>query len=104
MRGLYGDEQRWEVEKAKYADHLHRYHDNGHASAEDAEACYRLYEVLLHSRRRIDDGVQLKCAACGAWTQARVLVGNAIPYEYAICATCDTHENVLAAHTARWEK
>lgn len=104
VKGLYRDEAHWEAEKTKYAAHLHRYHDHGHATAEEASACYRLFEVLLHSRRRTDESVQLKCGTCGNWTQSRVLVGSEIPYEYAVCTTCDTEDNILRLHTSRWHK
>jgi hypothetical protein len=94
-------EEAWEAEKAKYAEHLHRYHTDGHDTPEAAVQCYREFEVLLHSRRRTDDKAQEKCVICDSWTQHRVLVGSEIPREYPICDGCDVEENVLKVHATR---
>lgn len=99
VKDLYGnDPARWEEEKAKHAPRLANYHNTGHATAEEACECYRRYDVLEHSHRHDDEDAQKKCAICGEWTMHRVTVGTTLCAEYAICAKCDTEDNVLGLH------
>lgn len=101
VRNLYETEERWEAEKARHAPHLHRYHDDGHATADEAIGCYRLYEVLECCHRIVDDENQRKCGICGKWTQHLALIGHVIPHEYACCEECGTFDNLMKLHMQR---
>jgi hypothetical protein len=102
VRQIYRDEAHWEAEKDKRAASLHRYHNGGHATPEEAIACYRQYEVLEHSTRGEDQSAQEKCGICLEWTQGRVLVGSEFPRDYPICDGCYSNDNVLKLHLAKW--
>jgi hypothetical protein len=98
VREMYRDEAHWEAEKAKHAPRLHHYHGDGHATAKEAEACYRLHGVLETTQRRDSKDSQKKCGICGEWTQKRALIGSGIHREYSVCEGCDTEENLLKLH------
>lgn len=52
-----------------YKSTEHKHHGDGHATAEEAAACYREY-LLDHKLQlmRKDSGSQRKCKVCGKWT------------------------------------
>lgn len=68
------------------------FHTGGHETKEEAEACYHRY---LASRVRFGmfDDVQMKCKACGAWTQHHAQVEGTV---WALCPQHHTAEHVLA--------
>lgn len=71
---------------AKYEPLKGNYHSDGHATKEEAEACYRKF--LLDTQLRIDlfnKDQQEKCAACDAWTQKAAMVDTTIFH------LCDEH-------------
>lgn len=53
----------------EYEKFKDKHHDNGHATREEAVACYR--EYLLDSKLSLNlesDNTQHKCQVCGEWT------------------------------------
>jgi len=64
----------WYGEMLPFKEH---YHSTGHASAEEACACYRAYELDLDLRLDVKArDEQRKCAACGVWTQGMASLGS----------------------------
>lgn len=66
----------YEAEREKARAHASHYHDDGHASAAEAEACHDRYCRLLRRHDFNETDVLRKCAICGAWTVHRVMVGE----------------------------
>lgn len=61
--------------KKEQAPFLDRYHTHGHATAEEAQECYRRY--LLDQRLRMGlklSDQQQKCVECSAWTQGLAMI------------------------------
>ncbi len=53
-----------------------KYHDNGHATREEARACYREYEFDQELRFTEMRDEQRKCAICDQWTQGYAELGQ----------------------------
>lgn len=72
--------------------HPERYHDDGHATAEEACECYKQYVLdnLTNLEFGLTEDTQHKCEApgCGAWTQKVAMVDHH-PYNL-----CDDHRNL----------
>lgn len=84
-------QEAYEAERARHAAHARFYHDNGHATADQALDCYRRYDVLLHRREYFEQDVKKPCVVCNTWTMHRVLVGTSLPTELVLCiAHCTT--------------
>jgi hypothetical protein len=70
-----------------------KYHSDGHATKEEAYACYKEYcldhELVLDLRM---SGEQRPCKVCGAWTQGLARVG-AMRY-FTLCDEHRTREEV----------
>jgi hypothetical protein len=96
LQYAYGDEIRWNQEQAKHLPRAENYHTEGHATAEEAIACYRRHEVLELTRKYEDSHSQERCHVCSEWTQQRVEIGTF--GHYAICPFCQTVENFLLLH------
>lgn len=63
-------------EKAKAAEFAHKHHTDGHAMAEEAQACYREY-LLDHHRRAYEDRETMRrCQVCEEWTNGVVEVDS----------------------------
>jgi hypothetical protein len=83
------------ITEEKRADHdrtADKHHVDGHASASEAEACYRQY-LLDHCVRL--KGVweqQSKCEVCGEWTQLYASVNNTSYFD--LCEEHNTLEQV----------
>lgn len=88
----------YDADREKHRAHAAHYHDDGHATADEAQACYDSYCRLLRRRDFDERDVQRKCAICGAWTQHRVTVG-----ELRLLILCGAHlsEMDVAAATAK---
>lgn len=91
-------EDLYEAEREKHRVHAALYHDDGHASAAEAEACHDRYVRMLRRRDFDERDVQRKCAICGAWTVHRVMVG-----ETRLLTLCGAHlaETDVAAAVAK---
>ena len=64
-----------------------KYHDDGHATEQEAQACYRSY--LLDNHMRLDgmhSGTQRQCVVCGNWTQKFASVNHSFHWDL-----CDIH-------------
>lgn len=66
----------YESEREKHRAYAEQYHADGHATAEEAQACYDRYCRVLRRRDFDEKNVQRKCAICGEWTVHRVMVGE----------------------------
>lgn len=75
------------------------FHADGHASAKEAQACFRRYEVECHAKVYDAKDEQKRCAVCGEWTLGRVMVG-AFDRVYVLCAHHQTPEHIAAQHDA----
>jgi hypothetical protein len=83
---------RWNRDEAPF---LTKYHDDGHATAEEACACYRTY--LLDHHTRLHDPPEKpdqlhRCAVCDKFTAGAAEVGNS-DWWY-LCDEHRTHEQV----------
>ena len=76
-----------------------RYHDDGHATSEEAIACYRRYELDQATRFVEDPEAQKKCQVCGSWTTKRALVGNELMRDYVLCEEHANHAELEKLHT-----
>ncbi|MGE0460889.1 MAG: hypothetical protein AB7Q16_05930 [Vicinamibacterales bacterium] len=94
----WGSVDAYEADRLKHRVHEALYHDDGHATAEEAQACYDRYCRLLHRRDFDEKDVQRKCAICGEWTVHRVMVG-----EVRLLSLCGAHlsETDIAAAIAK---
>jgi hypothetical protein len=66
-----------------------KHHTGGHATKEEAEACYKEY-LLDHQLQldREDKDQQMKCKVCGEWTTKFAMLGG-----YTLWHLCDRHRN-----------
>lgn len=81
---------------AKAEPHREKYHCDGHATAEEAVACYRRYQLDLESRFDCQHSdKQERCLECQAWTQGFALIGQSH-----VIPLCDEHRNpeIAAKH------
>lgn len=94
--GLPRDQYEAEREKARV--HAAHYHEDGHATSAEAEACHDRYARLLRRRDFDERDVQRRCAICGTWTVHRVMVG-----ETRLLTLCGAHleEADVAAAVAK---
>ncbi len=76
-------------------------HLDGHATAAEAYACYRRFQLAHETVRGERKDTQRKCRVCGDWTTHEVVVGNECPTTYAVCVTHDTPDHMLALHGAK---
>lgn len=75
------------------------YHENGHATPEEAVACHKRYELDTSLRLKIvDQDCQRRCEVCGQWTQLMAFVGRVFTREFVLCADHNTRESVAALH------
>lgn len=65
----------------------HKHHTDGHATAEEAEACYREY-LLDHEIHQGNWTAQLHCAVCQSWTTGFASVG-----QMGYWSLCEEHNN-----------
>jgi hypothetical protein len=77
-----------------------KYHDGGHETREEADACYRDYELDQELRFYDLDDEQHKCALCGAWTQKVAELGQFHRYFH----LCPEHANREGVEQARRAK
>ena len=86
------DETTRTMSPAAYQRHVEDkplHHAEGHATPEEAAACYRRY--LLDHRLQLnhkESGAQRKCQVCGEWTQLFVMVDGHWTWHL-----CETHHN-----------
>ncbi len=49
-----------------------KYHTDGHATAEEAEACWREYEIDNYFEVTTEEDSKKACVDCGDWTHGRI--------------------------------
>lgn len=83
--------------REEHRPHAAHYHDDGHATAEEASACYERFGRLVERRDVVDENEQRKCQVCSAWTTHRVLIGHSIHQELVLCPAHQSDADVEAA-------
>jgi hypothetical protein len=76
----------WDEHIAKCEEHRAKFHEDGHATAEEAAACYLEHELDFRLREWESRDAQRKCRECGEWTTHVVQVGG-----YSIFVLCPEH-------------
>lgn len=71
-----------------------KYHNEGHATAEEAYACYRQYELDNELRFWESKAEQKKCQVCEEWTTHRAELGH-FHREFVLCLKHATREHVV---------
>lgn len=67
----------------------HKHHTGGHASPEEAQACFREYQLDQNLRLSFTHpDTQFRCQVCGEWTQLYAQVGHLTTYDL-----CAQHNN-----------
>lgn len=81
----------WEQTKAKYEPFRANYHTDGHETREEAEACYRRYELdtELHFGTLLNQ--RLRCDVCEQFTDG---TANTRHFHAIVCAAHQTREAV----------
>lgn len=74
---------------------IDKFHKDGHATSEEAHACYRQYELDCELRFYESKSEQRKCQVCEAWTTHRAELGD-FYREFVLCESHATRENVKA--------
>lgn len=69
-------------------EHHSKFHTDGHATAEEARACYRRFNLDNHVSKREATSAH-KCLECGEWTPKFVEVGS---YMGQMIILCDDHQ------------
>lgn len=80
----------------------HKYHTDGHDTAEEAQECYKRY--LLDQRLRLGQRMsnqQQKCRICDAWTDQFVTIGASTLY--VLCSQHNNRESVAELYKAPTE-
>lgn len=86
---MWGSEDHWQCEKNEAETHKHKYHTDGHATKEEAYACYKAY--MLDNELRLDHihkNAMYPCLVCKTFTQREATVGP-----WASFVLCDQHCN-----------
>ena len=73
---------------AEYVANKDKYHKDGHATEEEAQACYKRHQLDTEMRVSQSSSAQHKCEVCQTWTQTGVSVGG-----YRMFTLCDQHAN-----------
>lgn len=76
----------WEEHLAKCEVNRHKYHTDGHATKEEACACFLEYELDNRWREWESSSQQQKCRECGCWTTHIIQLGS-----YAMYSLCIEH-------------
>lgn len=74
--------------------HQSKYHTDGHATEEEACACYKSYLIDNSFQLYADTENLRKCQVCGAWTQSRVNIGFGVQQTFTLCPEHATPEKV----------
>lgn len=75
-----------------------KYHDDGHATADEAIACYRDFEIDTAVSYRETPDQQKKCATCGAWTTGGAhFGGESFHRPIPLCPEHQTRDDVARA-------
>lgn len=94
-------EAAYQAERQKAEKFAARFHDYGHATADEAQECYDRFLVEMMRRTMQERDVQRRCYVCGEWTQ------NRVDMLYEMLIVCDTHntpEGIAAARQTMRER
>ncbi len=75
-------------EREKVLENKSKYHNDGHATPEEAQNCYKQYLLDFMVRRSQVDDKQVKCEVCKEWTQNLVEVNHS-----QVFYLCPAHDN-----------
>jgi hypothetical protein len=85
-----------EEEKKRYLEHKAKFHTDGHATAAEAEECYRTYELDFTMKVQSNPAVRQPCLVCRTWTEDAVTVGKFL--SFVLCKDHQTSEVVAKAY------
>ena len=88
----YLTEEMCQRENQKLAPFISKFHSDGHATYEEACACYKEYLLDHRMERGLHPDEQRKCKVCGAWTQVTIQVNYSGRYD--LCEQHATLEEV----------
>lgn len=91
-----------EVERLRF--HREKFHEDGHATAAEAEACWLRFQLDAELRFFEARDEQRKCEVCQVWTTGRAELGREMPKYWTICPEHQTRhavENLAAADSGR---
>jgi len=80
--------QDYQAERAKTLPLAAKFHGDGHATKEEANACWQGYRLDHEVTEVEQEDRQQRCLLCQAWTTHLVVVGVSFPKELTICAAC----------------
>lgn len=74
------------------------YHDDGHATSDEACACYRTFQLETALEFIEESGLREPCATCGTWTmgRGRIKAESSIP-SVPLCPEHQTLADMTAA-------
>ena len=90
--GSYMTKEMCEQENKKFELFVSKFHMNGHASYDEACACYKEYLLDHTMDARVLPSQQHKCLVCGEWTQQIVEVGGC--HLFNLCEAHSSREEV----------
>lgn len=75
----------------------HKFHKDGHATSEEACACYKQYVFECEREQYIEKSIAHKCAECGVWMSNITQFGRSLGKRLYLC---DEHmtEEMYAKH------
>jgi hypothetical protein len=76
---------------AKLISSLHKYHDDGHATPEEARECYVQYVLDNKCTIVTSTDTQRRCFGCGEWTDRVLMAGHSARHEH-LCEPCDDED------------
>lgn len=74
-----------------------KFHTDGHATSEEAEACYREFQLDTLLTFRDEPNTQKKCAACGDWTTGYGELRGDLVHRAPLCVAHQTRADMKAA-------
>lgn len=85
-----GLQREWDQKRS----HKDKFHRDGHATAEEAEACWRAYRFDTELRFHESTSTQKVCQVCGVWTPKYAELGHEFPERFDLCDAHLTRECV----------
>jgi hypothetical protein len=76
--------------------HKAKFHEDGHATSEEASACWDGYVLDTELSFREEPEQKRKCQVCGEWTQTVAVLGHEFHHEFYLCTEHATREHVEA--------
>lgn len=92
----HGDEfvRRAKEDQQKLLPFKGGFHRDGHATSEEAEACWKKYELDVELEFRDSSSEQKKCQVCDAWTTRYAELGHAFHRRFVLCQKHATRDQV----------